>query len=47
MLIEWRVHNELYFVTREVRLAHVDFDYNQEGWSRLDFYIYAAQEKLK
>ena len=45
--IEWSMHNILYFLYPTDRLAHTDFDKNNEGWSRIDYLKFAIMEFFK
>ena len=48
MLIEWDVHNSLYYdFWKHPRLGSTDFDKNSEGWTKWDFYRFAIVEGSK
>ena len=47
MLIEWDAHNDIHFFTHHERVAHTDFDKNDEGTSYLDYWIRGIEEWLQ
>ena len=46
MMIEWTAHNHIYFFTRHFRVAHTDFDRNDEGVGYLSFWERAVREGI-
>ena len=41
MMLEWKVHNNFYYLTGHIRVAHTDFDYLDENTTRIG-YIWRA-----
>ena len=46
LLVEWESHNEIYVLTKHVRVAHTDFDFYDEGTTKIQFYQRAIKEGL-